>query len=256
MIRRPYALLVAYDGAPFKGWQTIPGLPTVCGELTGALRQVGIGATPFGASRTDAGVHARAQVVSFHSRGKLDTDALALELNRWLPSEIRVLAFRAAPKSFHAHWSSTGKRYRYRIAFRDEPRAWRLPAEHFPIEALDRALLEEVLTRLVECEDLSALSAERVKKPRRLTRAAVLACDTSGLTLEVEGPGFGKYMVRNLVSLAASIAGGVLPRQALEPVLAGEQRRPFKAAAGGLTLWQVLYPPELDPFPDLERICG
>ena len=109
--RRTYALLVRYDGGPYKGWQPHPQLPTVCGVLSAALHRAGVGATPFGASRTDAGVHARAQVASFTTTQVPDLDALLQRLDADLPSTIRVLAAREADSSFHSHWSSIGKIY-------------------------------------------------------------------------------------------------------------------------------------------------
>src|SRR5437870_6526066 len=102
------ALLLAYDGAAFRGWQKQPGMQTVQGTLEDALRLL-LGKRPIvhGASRTDAGVHASGQVASFRSGRAPDLDRLQL------PEAIRLLRWERACPSFHARSSSIGKRYRY-----------------------------------------------------------------------------------------------------------------------------------------------
>jgi len=256
--RRAWAMLVTYDGAPYKGWQPHPRLPTVAGVLGAALHRCGIGATPFGASRTDAGVHARAQVASFSTRNTVDPLPLRDALNAELPSTIRVLALREAASSFHAHWSSTGKVYRYRISLCGEVRAWRLPSERFPYQQIDRERLAHVLAFFEQASDVSAFARAREHDPasRRLTRAAILEADSRGVTLEFAAAGFGKYLVRNLVGGALGFAVGAYDEAALRAMLAREEQRPPRAEADGLSLHRVLYPPDLDPFADTDALVG
>jgi tRNA pseudouridine38-40 synthase len=258
MERRTYALLLAYDGGPYKGFQPHPTLPTVGGVLAAALHRAGVQATPYGASRTDAGVHARAQVASFHSRADLDPDALRESLRRDLPETLRPLALRPAPKSFHSHWSSVGKVYRYRVSFAGEARAWRLPSPRFPYERLDRQRFERALAQLRAAPDVAALSTpgERGPKSRALERCALLSFDERGATVELASRGFGKHQVRHLVSAAVGVAVGALSQEDLARMLAGTMPRPSRAEADGLVLHRVLYPPGLDPFPDVEALAG
>lgn len=255
--RRTYALLVSYDGGPYKGWQPHPQLPTVGGVLAASLHRAGIGATPFGASRTDAGVHARAQVASLSTQTPFDPDALRDRLNADLPTTLRVLALREAPSSFHSHWSSTGKIYRYRISFGGSPTAWRLPCERFPYSSLDRARLAEALRLLEAAPDVSAFATKGEHGPaeRKLTRACVVSAGPRELVLEFAARGFGKHLVRHLVGGAVGFAVGAYSEDDLSRMLARRAPRPPRADADGLTLHRVLYPGELDPFPDVDRLA-
>ena len=245
-------MLLCYDGGPYKGWQPHPELPTVCGVLAAALHRAGVDATPFGASRTDAGVHARAQVASFTTHAELEVEKVQRALSADLPSTLQLLALREAGSSFHAHWSSIGKVYRYRISFRGGTGAWRLP-----FLRLDLPRLEQALAMLREAPDVSALAAPGEHGPatRRLDRATVLESSAGGVLLEFAAAGFGKHLVRHLVGAAAGFAAGTFDERALSQMIAGQVSRPPRAEADGLTLHQVLYPAELDPFPDVDLLA-
>jgi tRNA pseudouridine38-40 synthase len=111
-----WKLTLAYDGTPYRGWQIQPNLPTVQGLLSDAIhRTVGERVLPQGSGRTDAGVHALAQVASFALSAPIPAASLHRALNRCLPPSIRVLAVEAVPPSFHARHSALGKTYEYRI---------------------------------------------------------------------------------------------------------------------------------------------
>jgi tRNA pseudouridine38-40 synthase len=253
--RRNYALLLQYDGSAYKGWQHNPQLPTVGGVLIAVFRRVGLGATPFGASRTDAGVHARAQVASFHSRGDLDLNHLQHHLNDQLPSTIRILAMRSTDKQFHAHWSSIGKIYRYRISFCGEARALRLPSEKLPLTSIDYKNLLMAMEKLQSASDLKAFSNERNSRPRQLLKATIHDFSSKGVTLEFQAKGFGKHQVRNLVSAALELACNNISENQWNELLAGLRSRPPRADPDGLALHRVLYAPNLDPFPDIDRLA-
>src|SRR5437868_10032490 len=107
VLNQTFALLLAYDGARFRGWQKQPGMTTVQGTLESALRAV-LGKRPVvhGASRTDAGVHALGQVASLKSGRAMNLDGLQL------PPALRLLRWTIAERSFHARSSAIGKRYR------------------------------------------------------------------------------------------------------------------------------------------------
>src|SRR5205085_1841768 len=127
-------------------------------------------------------------------RAELNPGILAEGLNAALPDSVKVLAARAMPRTFHAHWSSTGKTYRYRVAFSDVPRAWRLPSERFPFSSLDSERLRRGLALLLATKDLSTLCGPSDRpKPRSLERASVLEETDSLLTLELSSSGFGRH---------------------------------------------------------------
>ncbi|HEX7463568.1 MAG TPA: tRNA pseudouridine(38-40) synthase TruA, partial [Actinomycetota bacterium] len=109
-------LTVAYDGTGFRGWARQRGLRTVQGVLEAALQRFLRGVPILSvAGRTDAGVHARGQVVSFEADDGLDVDRLQRSLNAMLAPEVVVLDARRAPDGFDARRSATAREYRYRI---------------------------------------------------------------------------------------------------------------------------------------------
>ncbi|MGA3211517.1 MAG: tRNA pseudouridine synthase A, partial [Terriglobales bacterium] len=113
---RNLKITLAYDGADFSGWQVQPGHHTIQGELREALRRVtGEQVLPQGSGRTDAGVHALAQVSSVEIENPIPSSNLAVALNDILPAQIRVLLVEEAAPEFHARTSACAKTYRYRI---------------------------------------------------------------------------------------------------------------------------------------------
>jgi tRNA pseudouridine38-40 synthase len=111
-----WKLTLAYDGTDFHGWQIQPGESTVQGELQSALgRVVGESPLPQGSGRTDAGVHALAQVASFALQARIPPANLVRALNRTLPGSIRILTGEIVPGSFHARHSAVAKTYEYRV---------------------------------------------------------------------------------------------------------------------------------------------
>src|SRR5262249_2808158 len=109
-------ITIAYDGSAFHGWQIQPGLPTIQGLLAEAAQQITQEKILiFGASRTDAGVHALGQVASFRTHSSLTAEDFQRALNALLPPQVRVVAAEEMGPDFHARWQSLGKTYRYRI---------------------------------------------------------------------------------------------------------------------------------------------
>ena len=111
-----FRLILAYDGTPYHGWQIQPDLPTVQGLLSDALFRVARERVlPQGSGRTDAGVHALAQVASFSLRSPIPAANLHRALNHSLPPSVRVLSVDTVPPEFHARHSALSKTYEYRI---------------------------------------------------------------------------------------------------------------------------------------------
>src|SRR3954449_12192659 len=117
VLQRTLKITVAYDGAEFSGWQVQPDRVTVQGTLRDALARItGTPAElPQGSGRTDAGVHALAQVASWHTESPIPAANLAKALNDVLPASLRALAVEDAAPDFHARKSARRKTYRYRI---------------------------------------------------------------------------------------------------------------------------------------------
>ncbi len=241
-MKRTYALKLAYDGGAFRGWQKQPGQITVQGAIEDALRALlGKPYTLHGASRTDAGVHALAQVASFSS-GR-DPDLAQLRL----PVGARVIAAAVASPSFHARASSAGKRYRYRFCFgaRDAG-AFFLGSDAKP----DWERARQALAALAALPEITGLaSPSQNRKPAPPLSGWSLEADSAFATLEVEARAFRKHQIRNLAGHLGAVALGLAEPQTLA-VLA-KRARPWMGATApphGLTLLEVLYPRELDPF--------
>ena len=254
--RRNYALLAAYDGRPYLGFQPQSGLPTVGGLLASALHRTGIGASPFGASRTDARVQALGQPVSFQTRADVDPIALQRLLNDALPSTVRVRALAPMAPSFHAHWSALGKTYRYRLSAavlagsRDETKWTGITdtagASHDLIWGnLDVLRLRQALEILAAQPDLSAFSASHARdggKARSINPPRLLEADERrGILVELRGTGFGRYEIRHLMAAALAFGAGRIGEKDLLAMVRGEEPRPFRAPAEGLCLLRVHY---------------
>jgi tRNA pseudouridine38-40 synthase len=133
---RNWKLTLSYDGTGYRGWQVQPGHNTVQGELQAALGRI-TGETPLpqGSGRTDAGVHALAQVASFMLAAPIPAENLRMALNRTLPPSIRILEAKTVAAAFHARHSAVGKTYEYRV-FEEKPAHW--PASEFGMRPASR----------------------------------------------------------------------------------------------------------------------
>jgi tRNA pseudouridine38-40 synthase len=124
-----WKLTLAYDGTDFHGWQIQPDQPTIQGELQAALGRVtGESPLPQGSGRTDAGVHALAQLASFVLVAPIPAGNLERALNRTLPAAIRVVEARGVPGGFHARHSTIAKTYEYRV-FLERPRGGKVSGD-------------------------------------------------------------------------------------------------------------------------------
>ncbi|HWS97566.1 MAG TPA: tRNA pseudouridine synthase A, partial [Candidatus Methylomirabilis sp.] len=113
---RNLKITLAYDGSEFHGWQVQPGFPTVQGVLAECLGRItGEIVLPQGSGRTDAGVHALAQVASLQIESPIPERNLMVALNDILPAAVRVIGVERVEDHFHARHSATAKTYRYRI---------------------------------------------------------------------------------------------------------------------------------------------
>src|ERR1039458_1711468 len=119
-----WKVILSYDGTDYRGWQVQPGQLTIQGELQAALGRVtGEAPLPQGSGRTDAGVHALAQVASFVLDARIPPESLQRALNRTLPPSIRILETRTVRSTFHARHSAVAKTYEYRV-FLEKPGRW------------------------------------------------------------------------------------------------------------------------------------
>lgn len=255
MERRFYAVEIAYEGAFFRGFQRQPGLPTVQAALEAALGALGLRPSLSVAARTDAGVHALRQVVSFAARKDLEPEALRRDLNAVLPDGMLALSARRVAPSFHARNTAVSRTYVYLVGAPApevvRPYAWSLPdARAFPGLAeprLEPGRMRAALAEAVGTHDFAGLAraGERRGTVRTVLRAEVVSASWAPLhAVVLEGRGFLRAMVRNLVGTAVASAVGAAPPGAIRELIARRGRyRGVRAPGWGLTLAAVRYPP-------------
>ncbi len=265
-----WRLTLAYDGTDYQGWQVQPGFPTIQGELQAALGRVtGEAPLPQGSGRTDAGVHALAQVASFALAAPIPAENLARALNRTLPPSIRVSEANAVHSSFHARHSAIAKTYEYRI-LRDAdcppfiaryvycyPSALNLDALQAAARVFEGehdfqsfAATDPDLTRRATSKPADEAPTELNVAPGSTLRTIFSsaweqrATDAGELLIyRVRGNGFLHHMVRNLVGTMLDIGRGHLALDQLPGILAARSRSAAgpTAPAKGLFLHSVDY---------------
>jgi tRNA pseudouridine38-40 synthase len=218
---RRIKIQVAYDGTDYHGWQVQPRLATVQGTLEQVVGQIEGGAVPVaGSGRTDAGVHALAQVAAFTIENPIPIENLRRALNRLLPSDIRVINAAEVPLDFHPRYDAKAKTYEYRI-FRGEicsPFDRRYVYHHpYPLD------VEEMirLAALLEGEhDFTAFAASDERDSEGVSKVRTIFCsrlalESDRLVYHVSGSGFLKHMVRNIVGVLLEAGKGNVDRASL-----------------------------------------
>jgi len=240
---------VAYDGTNYHGWQVQPALATIQDELQRVLS--GIEGRPVavqGSGRTDAGVHALAQVAAFSIDNPIPCENLLRAINRLLPRDIRVLEVAEAPHDFHPRFAALRKTYEYRI-YRGESCSpfERLYVHHYPYPLdIEQMIL---LAPLLEGEhDFGAFSAsdekdELGRSTVRFISLSKLEQQPERLVYRVTGSGFLKHMVRNIVGVLLEAGKGNVDRAGIEARLRRGSLIPAgpTAPARGLFLMSVEY---------------
>ena len=275
-----WKLIVSYDGTDYSGWQVQPGRATVQGELQAALGRVtGESPLPQGSGRTDAGVHALAQVASFALKAPIPADNLRRALNRTLPAAIRVLETKVVPAGFHARHSTVAKTYEYRVFLerrRTGPEEGEADSGYavvcppflaryvysypWPLDfgELERAAAlfvgthdflsfaatdpDEAAREAGEDRDMTSLGAVRTVYQSWWEKKQV--DEGTMFMYRVRGNGFLHHMVRNLVGTMLDVGRGYRRVEEIPGMIAARSR----AAAGptsppqGLFLHSVEYP--------------
>jgi len=252
---RNLKMILAYDGADFSGWQVQPDAPTVQGTLASAIGRItGEKVLPQGSGRTDAGVHALAQVVTFVTESTVPTENFQKALNDILPASVRVLEVSQVVQDFHARHSACAKTYRYRIH-----RAAICPpflaryVWHYPYP-LDESAMTQAAGFVVGEHDFTSFAAVDPERGREGEMASNVRTIFSSswertgdeFVYTVKGSGFLHHMVRNLVGTFILVGKGTLRAGDLTRILAARNRSAAGATApaSGLYLVSVEYPAE------------
>jgi tRNA pseudouridine38-40 synthase len=234
IIKRRIRITLSYDGTEYYGWQVQPGLPTIQATIEAVLSEIeGASVKVEGSGRTDAGVHALAQVAAFSITNPIPAPNLEKAMNRQLPRDIRVLTAEEAPENFHPRFDAVAKTYEYRIlrAAICSPFERRYVHHHpYPLNEarvmeMARALEgEHDFTAFAAADDADALGRSKV----RTIFSSIAARDGDRLIYRVRGSGFLKHMVRNIVGVLLEAGKGNVPNF-------GEHLRPGSGVAPGPT---------------------
>jgi tRNA pseudouridine38-40 synthase len=223
-----YRLVLQYDGSSFSGWQRQPTGRTIQQVLEETLTGLygGETITCHASGRTDAGVHALGQVVSFRAETPRDPDRMRLGLNTLLPASISCVAMEIAPDDFHARFSCTGKRYRYVLyCGRDRSPFWWRRSLHVRVP-VDWGAVEAGLEVLEGRHDFSAFRAAgcSAKSPVRTIHAAEHHALGDEHHLEFTGEGFLRHQVRRMVGTLLEVGRGRRSVDDLREILESRDR--------------------------------
>lgn len=251
---RNIKLTIAYDGSNFHGWQIQPGVPTIQGALTDAVRKITQEHMSLhGASRTDAGVHALGQVASFKTQSGLTAEEFQRALNALLPPQIRVACAEELGSDFHARWQALEKTYHYRI-YRGRvlpPFEYRR-ALHYPFP-----LDEEAMARAAKCfegeHDFSSFAAssgseegDKDRSPVRVIYSSELLRlpEKQEIVYAIRGRSFLRYMVRKIVGTLLDVGRGRLSVDDIEKLfeMRDRTRSGPTVPPEGLYLVELKYP--------------
>ena len=213
-------LRIEYDGSDFRGWAAQPGLRTVEGVLREALDAVYPSWSGLGvAGRTDTGVHALGQVVSFDADGGPPLDRTPEALNAALPDDIAVGEAGEAPADFHARFSATSRTYRYRIFRRRTPSPLELRRSWWISRALDEDAFAAQAALLLGEHDFRAFTPTETEHEVFIRVVSVAEWHRRGehLEFEITADSFLRHMVRTLV-------GTMVQGSDLAPLLDGRPR--------------------------------
>lgn len=254
---RNFKITLAYDGTDFSGWQVQPVAETIQGTLASAIGRVtGEKVLPQGSGRTDAGVHALAQVASFALESPIPTENLLIALNDVLPGSIRVLDVLEVGAEFHARKSAQAKTYRYRMYRGDVcPPFLARYVWHHPYP-LDEAAIIRAARLVVGEHDFTSFAAvdpergrpdrgredEPVSNVRKIFSSS-WDRDRDEVIYTVRGSGFLHHMVRNLVGTFVLVGKGSLLTEDISRILSAKNRSAAGATApaNGLYLVNVEY---------------
>jgi tRNA pseudouridine38-40 synthase len=252
---RNFKIVLAYDGSDFSGWQIQPDAATIQGTLTSAIgRLTGEKVLPQGSGRTDAGVHALAQVATFVLESPIPPQNLVKALNDMLPPSIRVIEATEAPLEFHARKSAHAKTYHYRI-YRGAvcPPFLARYVWHYPYP-LDEDAIRQAAGLVIGEHDFTSFAAVDSERGREdeisgtrsnVRRVFASTWERTGeeLLYVVRGSGFLHHMVRNLVGTFVLVGRGTLKPEDVVTILQARDRSTAGATApaSGLYLVSVEY---------------
>lgn len=242
-----YKCIISYDGSGFSGYQVQPNKRTVQSVLEAVLTKMHKGETVrvSGSGRTDAGVHAKGQVIHFDSPLIIPEDKWEKALNSLLPEDISVLSVVSVYESFHARFHAVGKEYRYVLHLSSKRNPFqRKFAYQYPYR-LNIQAMEQASKFFLGTHDFTSFCAAKteVEDKVRTIESIDFTREDELLTIRFVGNGFLYNMVRILVGTLLEVGSGERSPEDIPIILAHKDRRVSgkTAPAHGLYLWKVFY---------------
>ncbi len=243
---RKLALIIEYDGTRYHGFQTQIGVPTIQGALESALAKVtGEKIRIVGAGRTDAGVHAIGQVISFKYVSRLSLQTLIRAVNFYLPMDIAVKAGNMVEDSFNARRDAISREYRYTILNSPTPSPLQRDYTYFVPVPLDIDAMNEACQALLGKQDFASFTGPmRGKRTERSVYEVKASREGESVFFDVVADSFLPKQVRSTVGSLVKVGLGKLTVEGFKAII--QARRPGLAApvapAQGLCLMKVNYP--------------
>ncbi len=245
---RNIKLTLQYDGTNYFGWQRQKNTHRTIAEIIeDSLKKILQEKIKLiAAGRTDAGVHAQAQVANFTTVSSLGTSRLSHSLNALLPEDIRVIKAKDAPLDFNSRYSAKAKTYRYTILNRHSSDVFlRRYVYHFPLSYLDVNAMRKASAILVGSHDFSSFKHTDKKKRTAIRDLKDIKVMRRGefIYIDVTANSFLYHMVRNIAGTLIEIGKGKLPPESLQKILQAKDRKTAgpTAPACGLCLMKVKY---------------
>jgi len=245
-IMRNLRLDICYDGTRYRGWQRLPGREdTIQGKLETTLSRI-LGETIeiSGSGRTDAGVHARGQVASFHCESTMPPQEILENLRKFLPEDIGIYSCKEVSPRFHARLNAKEKTYRYRIWNSAAPCVFERRFVAVMPERLDVSAMEQAAAHLLGEHDFSAFCGNAKMKKSTVRFIRSLTVDRMGeeVHITVTGNGFLHNMVRILVGTLVEVGRGERSADSIPALFGGKRAEAgFLAPPQGLCLQEVFY---------------
>ena len=242
-----FKISIEYDGDAYHGWQRQATDRTIQGEIENALMTMtGDSVIVTGSGRTDAGVHAMNQVANFRCATSLTPEVFLKGLNRLLPEDIVITSCKVVPKKFHARFDVKSKVYHYRILNRLLPAAISRQYAWHIRKKLDLNAMQEALQCIIGNHDFKAFEGSgspRAATVRCVINADFVKADDDYLVLKIEGDGFLKFMVRNIVGTLVDVGIGKITPEDFKRIFISKNRNlaGITAPAHGLFLMEVKY---------------
>ncbi len=252
MKTKKIVLIIEYDGTNYHGFQWQDDLPSIQKEVETAIKKLtGEGCRVIAASRTDAGVHAMGQVVSFRTNSSLPTDTFISGLNHYLPRDIAVKAAYKADDSFNVRRDATGREYSYYILNSPTRSPVREGFSYFVTSPLDIEAANRAARALIGEHDLASFASSngtRIKSTVKRVSKASFEREGEVVTFNMVANSFLPHQVRNTVGALLRVALGKMSTTEFNSII--EMKKPGTAGptapSCGLYLTRVNYPNHLE----------